>query len=150
MFTHGFHRPASVILLALATAWPAPATPAALAQDVGPAEIAITEGLVIPRVGRGGRRPVHEDAIEALIVRDEFTPPNEGDTVEVSHKDYIVKRIQGTLEMLKDRTIPDWLELDRSSLKGKVVRLPIKADAGLLVEESQIVELCNCRQHLIH
>lgn len=65
----------------------------------------------------------------------------EGDTIELYPNEMITKRVQGNLEMLKDRTLPTWLELDRETLKAKVVRLPGKADAGLPVEESQIVEL---------
>ena len=65
----------------------------------------------------------------------------EGDLIEVKKKDYITKRIEATLELLKDRAIPDWLELKKDVLQAKVLRLPTKADAGIPVEESQIVEL---------
>ena len=51
------------------------------------------------------------------------------------------KRVQANLEMLKDRVVPEWLELNRETLEAKVIRLPGKLDAGLPVEESQIVEL---------
>lgn len=64
-----------------------------------------------------------------------------GDTIEVKKKDPIVKRVQGTLELLKDRMIPEWLDLKKDVLEAKVLRLPKKADAGIPVEESQIVEL---------
>ena len=65
----------------------------------------------------------------------------EGDKIEAVKQDLIVKRVQATLELLKDRTIPEWLELDRGALQATVRRLPTKADAGIPVEESQIVEL---------
>ncbi len=65
----------------------------------------------------------------------------EGDVVEVEKKDKVAERVQGTLEMLKDRTIPDWLDLNKDILQAKIVRLPTKADAGVPFEESQIVEL---------
>ena len=64
-----------------------------------------------------------------------------GDVIEPSHKESVRKRVQGNLEMLKDRAIPTWLELNRETLESKVLRLPEKTDAGLPVEESQIVEL---------
>ncbi len=51
------------------------------------------------------------------------------------------KRIAANLEMLKDRILPEWLEINRETLEVKVLRLPEKADAGLPLEESQIVEL---------
>ena len=63
------------------------------------------------------------------------------DVIELRKDDTLVKRIGQTLELLKDRTIPDWLTLDRETLQAKVLRLPTKADAGIPVEESQIVEL---------
>ena len=64
-----------------------------------------------------------------------------GDMVQLYQNEAIKKRVEGNLEMLKDRTVPEWLELNRQTLEGKIVRLPGKADAGLPVEESQIVEL---------
>jgi small subunit ribosomal protein S4 len=65
----------------------------------------------------------------------------QGDKVEVRKKDAIVNRVKANLEMLQDRPIPAWLSLDRDALQAKVLRLPTKADAGLPVEESLIVEL---------
>ena len=64
-----------------------------------------------------------------------------GDVVEPRQEESLRKRIQDNLEMLKDRPLPEWLELNRETLEVKVVRLPGKVDAGLPVEESQIVEL---------
>ena len=64
-----------------------------------------------------------------------------GDVVSPYSDEGLKKRIQGNLEMLKDRPIPEWLELNRETFEIKITRLPVKADAGLPVEESQIVEL---------
>jgi len=64
-----------------------------------------------------------------------------GDVIEVRKKERSEKYIKGNLELLKDRTVPPWLELDRANAVGKVVSLPTKADAGLPVEESLIIEL---------
>lgn len=64
-----------------------------------------------------------------------------GDVIEVRAKETVKKRAQENLEMLKDRLIPEWLGLDRENLQVKILRLPEKKDAGLPVEESQIVEL---------
>ncbi len=64
-----------------------------------------------------------------------------GDTIEVSKKEKVQKRVKDTLELLKDRPLPEWLSLDKDTLKATVVRHPGKADAGLPVEESMIVEL---------
>ena len=64
-----------------------------------------------------------------------------GDVIQPQAGESLKKRIESNLEMLKDRPTPEWLELNRATLEAKVVRLPEKADAGLPIEESQIVEL---------
>jgi len=64
-----------------------------------------------------------------------------GDTVEIHRKKNTEKRIQENLEMFKDRTVPEWLTLDRAALKGMVERLPGKSDASLPIEENLIIEL---------
>jgi len=64
-----------------------------------------------------------------------------GDKIEVRKKEAVQSRVKANLEMLQDRLIPEWLSLDRNLLQAKVLRLPTKADAGLPVEESLIVEL---------
>ena len=64
-----------------------------------------------------------------------------GDVVEPHQNEAVKKRLHNNLEMLKDRLLPAWLELNRETLQAKVLRLPEKADAGLPLEESQIVEL---------
>ncbi|MBI4550531.1 MAG: 30S ribosomal protein S4 [Candidatus Omnitrophica bacterium] len=64
-----------------------------------------------------------------------------GDVIEVSKKEGVVKRVTDNLEILKDRVIPEWLTVEKDTLKTTVVRHPGKQDAGLPVEESMIVEL---------
>jgi small subunit ribosomal protein S4 len=64
-----------------------------------------------------------------------------GDKVEPHRKEKNVIRVKARLEMYKDLTAPDWLSLDMNRLEGTVLRNPTKADAGLPVEESLIVEL---------
>ncbi len=64
-----------------------------------------------------------------------------GDKIEVRKKEALAKRVKANLEMLQDRPVAEWMELDREALQAKVLRLPTKADASLPVEESLIVEL---------
>ena len=64
-----------------------------------------------------------------------------GDKIELRKKEAVQKRIKATLEMLQDRPQPEWLKGDPQNLAAEVLRLPTKADAGLPVEESLIVEL---------
>jgi small subunit ribosomal protein S4 len=64
-----------------------------------------------------------------------------GDKVGIRQKEATQKRVQATLEKWKDLNTPEWLSLNREKMTGEIVRLPKKADAGLPVEESLIVEL---------
>lgn len=64
-----------------------------------------------------------------------------GQKIGIRQKEANIKRIQASLEKWKDLNVPEWLTLDRQKLTGEVLRLPTKADAGLPVEESLIVEL---------
>ncbi len=64
-----------------------------------------------------------------------------GQKVSVKQKEATIKRLQTSFEKWKDLTAPEWLKLDREKLTGEVLRNPTKADAGLPVEESLIVEL---------
>ena len=54
---------------------------AASRSNMFSSDIPITECLVINRVGRFGRVPVHTDAIEAEIVAGTWSPPKDGDSV---------------------------------------------------------------------
>lgn len=64
-----------------------------------------------------------------------------GQKIGLKNKEATVKRGQASLEKWKDLNVPEWLTLDREKLIGSVLRNPTKADAGLPVEESLIVEL---------
>ena len=64
-----------------------------------------------------------------------------GDKVSVRKKEKTIARVKASLEKWSDLTLVEWLSLDRNTLEATVVRLPTKADAGLPVEESLIVEL---------
>jgi len=56
--------------------------PGAPAQaENGADEYIMREALVIGRVGRYGRRPIHTDAVEAQIVAGTWTAPETGDAV---------------------------------------------------------------------
>lgn len=64
-----------------------------------------------------------------------------GDVVEVREKSKKVARIQGALEGLKRREVPQWLESDPSQFRGKVRDLPVRDDVSAPMEERLIVEL---------
>lgn len=65
----------------------------------------------------------------------------EGDAIQLKAKEKLKKRILDTVEVAKERGLPVWLEADYANLKGRVKRLPIKADIGDAIQESLIVEL---------
>jgi len=64
-----------------------------------------------------------------------------GQKIGLRQKEATAKRVQASFEKWKDLNAPEWLALDREKLTGEVTRLPTKADAGIPVEESLIVEL---------
>ncbi len=75
--------------------------------------------LVIESVGRGGRVPIHTDAIEAAIVAGRWSPPKAGDTVRVSEE----------LERTWQEVTPDekgWIRHD--ALRGGYACLTVESD----------------------
>ena len=64
-----------------------------------------------------------------------------GDKIELKSKETVQSRVKGNLEMLQDRPAAEWLKAGGAGLSAEVLRLPTKADSGLPVEESLIVEL---------
>jgi len=66
---------------------------------------------------------------------------NKGDLVEVREKSRGVARIAGALEAVKRREIPQWIELDGSTLKSRIRDLPARDDITAPMEERMVVEL---------
>jgi small subunit ribosomal protein S4 len=64
-----------------------------------------------------------------------------GDVVQVREKSKNVTRIQGALEGLKRREVPQWLESEATEFKGKIRDLPARDDVTTPLEERLIVEL---------
>ena len=52
-----------------------------------------------------------------------------------------IARIVGALEQLEGRSLPGWLEVDKTSFQGIVKALPSRDDITLPIEEQLIVEL---------
>lgn len=63
------------------------------------------------------------------------------DVIEVREGSRAILPIQDALQNVTRRTIPAWLELDRTALKGRVQSEPLKAD--IPVREQLVVELCS-------
>ncbi|MBI9016714.1 MAG: prolyl oligopeptidase family serine peptidase [Phycisphaerae bacterium] len=54
---------------------------------VGQNVIELKQGLLLGRIARGGRSPVHTDPIEAAIIDGTFTAPKEGDFITVGERE---------------------------------------------------------------
>jgi small subunit ribosomal protein S4 len=66
----------------------------------------------------------------------------EGEEIEIRGKESIKKMIKENIEISsKERSVPSWLEVDKDSLKVKILRLPEKEDIGIPINEQLIVEL---------
>lgn len=63
------------------------------------------------------------------------------DSIQIKGKEAFVKNIKDTLDITKDRGLPEWLSRDESNLSGKILRLPQRSDIGFPVREQLIVEL---------
>jgi small subunit ribosomal protein S4 len=51
-----------------------------------------------------------------------------------------VARITGAVEALEGRSVPQWLDIDTTSLEGEIKQLPVREDVTLPIDEQLIVE----------
>ncbi len=64
-----------------------------------------------------------------------------GDTVAVAEKSRSNDKIKAVIEQFASRPVPQWLDLDKNNLVGKIVVLPKREEIDLDVAEHLIVEL---------
>ncbi|PIV38888.1 MAG: 30S ribosomal protein S4 [Candidatus Omnitrophica bacterium CG02_land_8_20_14_3_00__42_8] len=64
-----------------------------------------------------------------------------GDIVAIKPKEKTVKRVKDSVEKLKDRGYPAWIEVDKENLKTKITRLPERRDTAADIKEQLIIEL---------
>jgi small subunit ribosomal protein S4 len=64
-----------------------------------------------------------------------------GDTVSLSSRATKNAQVGASVESVKGRGVPKWLELDAAALKGKVLSLPARDDVNFPIQEQLIVEL---------
>ena len=76
----------------------------------------------------------HKANIPSMLVRV-------GDVIEVKEKYKNTERFQIVKDRLATKNIPEWLEIDRDQLVGKVVALPTKEHIDVPIDEQLIVEL---------
>ena len=64
-----------------------------------------------------------------------------GDTVSLTTKAAANGQVQASVDAVKGRGLPKWLELDAEAVKGKVLSLPARDDVNFPIQEQLIVEL---------
>jgi len=65
----------------------------------------------------------------------------EGQTVSVKEASRKNDFVRASVETARGRGVPEWLELDAENFTGKVLRLPVREDIKLPIQEQLIVEL---------
>jgi small subunit ribosomal protein S4 len=63
-----------------------------------------------------------------------------GDVIEVREQSRQITRVQGAIQAVSRRNVPNWLEADHAGFKGTVKDLPTRDEITLPVEENMIVE----------
>ena len=64
-----------------------------------------------------------------------------GDVITLAPKAAKNDLVQASVEAVKGRGVPKWLELDAANLTGKVLALPARDDVSFPIQEQLIVEL---------
>ncbi|MBE7044590.1 MAG: 30S ribosomal protein S4 [Ruminococcaceae bacterium] len=64
-----------------------------------------------------------------------------GDVISLKEKSKSSTRIKEIVETNASRLVPKWLDMDKNTLTGKVIALPMRDDIDYEVEEHLIVEL---------
>jgi small subunit ribosomal protein S4 len=64
-----------------------------------------------------------------------------GDVVGLAQRAAKNALVQASVESVKGRGVPKWLELDAAGMKGKVLSLPARDDVNFPIQEQLIVEL---------
>lgn len=66
---------------------------------------------------------------------------NTGDVIEVKANSRNIKAITDSLEAVVRRSVPQWLELEKDNMKGRVKNFPAREDITMPLQEQLIVEL---------
>ena len=103
---------------------------------------------VIYRLGFGGSRAQARQLVRHGHVRVNEKKLNipsfqvkEGDLISLSSRAGKNALVQQSVEAVKGRGVPKWLELDAAGMKGKVLSTPARDDVNFPIQEQLIVEL---------
>jgi small subunit ribosomal protein S4 len=64
-----------------------------------------------------------------------------GDVISVKEQSRQLGRVQSAMEGAQRRGVPDWAEVDRETLSGRIKILPARSDITMPINEKLIVEL---------
>ena len=64
-----------------------------------------------------------------------------GDVVEVQEKSKEMLAIQGALDAVARRGVPQWIDLEKDKKRGVIKNLPVREDLTMPIQEQLIVEL---------
>jgi small subunit ribosomal protein S4 len=64
-----------------------------------------------------------------------------GDVISVKEKSRQAARVLAAMEGVQRRGVPDWAELDREAVSGRIKLLPTRSDITMPINEKLIVEL---------
>jgi small subunit ribosomal protein S4 len=103
---------------------------------------------VIYRLGFGGSRAQARQLVRHGHVRVNDKKLNipsfqvkEGDVISLTSGASKNALVQQSVEAVKGRGVPKWLELDAAGMKGKVLSTPARDDVNFPIQEQLIVEL---------
>jgi small subunit ribosomal protein S4 len=65
----------------------------------------------------------------------------QGDVIGLSPRAVKNAQVVASIEAVKGRGVPKWLELDTAGMKGKVLSMPARDDVNFPIQEQLIVEL---------
>jgi small subunit ribosomal protein S4 len=65
----------------------------------------------------------------------------EGDVVSLGSRAAKNAQVTASVEAVKGRGVPKWLELDAAGMKGRVISMPARDDVNFPIQEQLIVEL---------
>lgn len=65
----------------------------------------------------------------------------ENDNIQLRGKEKLIKQTKDTIELVKERGVPAWLEADFANQNGKIAKLPQREDVKFPIQEQLIVEL---------
>ena len=66
---------------------------------------------------------------------------NEGEVITLSARAVKNGQVMQSVESVKGRGVPKWLELDATAFKGRVLSMPAREDVNFPIQEQLIVEL---------